>query len=86
MVYDASGFLEKNRDRLAGEVINVLRMSQIALVRTLFNSPITKTGECAPLTARSHTDRRSEGSAPWFCLEAAIVTFICIISSQSTLN
>ncbi len=44
VVYDASGFLEKNRDRLAGEIINVLRLSQIALVRTLFHSPITKTG------------------------------------------
>ena len=38
------GMLEKNRDRLAGEMINVLRMSQIALVRTMFNAPISKTG------------------------------------------
>ena len=42
--YDSSGFLEKNRDRLASEIISVLRLSQIALVRTLFNSPMTKTG------------------------------------------
>ncbi len=43
--YDGEKFLEKNRDRLAGETINVLRASQIALIRTLFHSPITKTGQ-----------------------------------------
>ena len=47
--YEAVNFLEKNRDRLATEIISVLRMSQIALVRTLFNSLITKTGRWRPL-------------------------------------
>ncbi|KAK2170162.1 hypothetical protein LSH36_4g17098 [Paralvinella palmiformis] len=51
--YDSSGFLEKNRDRLASEIISVLRLSQIALVRTLFNSPMTKTGNLAYSTLSS---------------------------------
>ena len=43
--YEAVDFLEKNRDRLAGEVVNLLRLSEISLVRTMFHSPVTKTGE-----------------------------------------
>jgi len=42
--YDAGGFLEKNRDRLAGEVIALLRASRLDLVRALFNSSIAKLG------------------------------------------
>ena len=42
--YDACGFLEKNQDRLASEVVGVLRTSNASIVRSLFNSAITKTG------------------------------------------
>ena len=51
--YSATGLLEKNRDRLAVEVVSMLRMSQIALVRTLFSSSIKKTGD-DPLTVLTH--------------------------------
>jgi myosin heavy subunit len=42
--YDASQFLEKNQDRLSNEVTNVLAGSLLLLVRTLFNTTVTKTG------------------------------------------
>ncbi len=42
--YDARGFLEKNRDYLAPEIIQVLRSSRVQLVRSLFHLPLTKTG------------------------------------------
>ncbi|CAF3490687.1 unnamed protein product [Adineta steineri] len=42
--YDARGFLEKNRDYLAPEIIQVLRSSHVQLVSSLFQSPLTKTG------------------------------------------
>ena len=42
--YDASGLLEKNRDRLATEVTSLLRTSRVALVKTLFTAHMTKTG------------------------------------------
>ncbi|CAH1790113.1 unnamed protein product [Owenia fusiformis] len=45
--YDAVKFLEKNRDRLPPEIVNLLRMSEISLVRTLFQNPLTKTGALA---------------------------------------
>nr|KAG5713513.1 hypothetical protein BaRGS_025061 [Batillaria attramentaria] len=42
--YDATGFLEKNRDRLPVEIMNILRTSENKVVRTLFQTPLTKTG------------------------------------------
>ncbi|XP_053386580.1 myosin-IIIb-like isoform X4 [Mercenaria mercenaria] len=41
--YDAAGFLEKNRDRLPVEVVNLLRASDNSVVRSLFQTPLTKT-------------------------------------------
>ena len=52
--YSAGGLLEKNRDHLASEVMNMLRMSQIALVRTLFCGSITKTGTCRNFSGMYH--------------------------------
>lgn len=43
--YDSAGFLEKNRDRLPVEVVNLLRASDNSVVRSLFQTPLTKTGE-----------------------------------------
>ncbi|XP_052238013.1 myosin-IIIb-like isoform X2 [Dreissena polymorpha] len=45
--YDCSGFLEKNRDRLPVEVVNMLRASENSVVRSLFQTPLTKTGNLA---------------------------------------
>ena len=42
--YDARGFLEKNRDYLAPEIIQVLRSSRVQLVSSLFHLQLTKTG------------------------------------------
>ncbi|CAF5008112.1 unnamed protein product [Rotaria socialis] len=42
--YDARGFLEKNRDYLAPEIIQILRSSHVQLISTLFQSQLSKTG------------------------------------------
>ncbi|XP_068982765.1 myosin-IIIb-like isoform X2 [Bombus flavifrons] len=44
VVYQADGFLEKNRNFLPPEVIQLIRQSQYDMVRFLFQCPITKTG------------------------------------------
>lgn len=44
VVYQANGFLEKNRNFLPAEVIHLVRQSQYDMVRFLFQCPITKTG------------------------------------------
>jgi myosin III len=44
VVYEANGFLEKNRNFLPAEVIQLVRQSQYDVVRFLFQCPITKTG------------------------------------------
>lgn len=44
VVYQADDFLEKNRNFLPAEVIQLVRQSQYDMVRFLFQCPITKTG------------------------------------------
>nr|XP_018914102.1 PREDICTED: myosin-IIIb-like isoform X1 [Bemisia tabaci] len=44
VIYQAEGFLDKNRHFLAPELIQLLRGSHIETVRFLFQCPITKTG------------------------------------------
>lgn len=39
------GFLEKNRDRLPGDVVSMLRASKNEVIRSLFSTPLTKTGK-----------------------------------------
>lgn len=44
VVYTAENFLEKNRNYLPTEVIQLLRQSHFDMIRFLFQCPITKTG------------------------------------------
>lgn len=44
VVYQADNFLEKNRNFLPTEVIQLIRSSKFEMVRFLFQCPITKTG------------------------------------------
>lgn len=44
VVYQADGFLEKNRNFLPPEIIQLVRQSQFDMIRFLFQCPITKTG------------------------------------------
>ncbi|XP_037032331.1 myosin-IIIb-like isoform X7 [Bradysia coprophila] len=44
VVYHADGFLEKNRNFLPSEVIQLVRQSQFDMIRFMFQCPITKTG------------------------------------------
>nr|XP_025037955.1 myosin-IIIb [Pelodiscus sinensis] len=44
VLYDAYGFLEKNRDTLPADIVVVLRTSENKLLQQLFSSPLTKTG------------------------------------------
>lgn len=44
VVYHADGFLEKNRNFLPAEVIQLVRQSRFDVVRFMFQCPITKTG------------------------------------------
>ncbi|KAL4703000.1 hypothetical protein ACJJTC_008778 [Scirpophaga incertulas] len=44
VVYQANGFLEKNRNFLPPEVVQLMRQSQYDIIRFLFQCPVTKTG------------------------------------------
>ncbi|KAG8559678.1 hypothetical protein GDO81_017412 [Engystomops pustulosus] len=44
VLYDACGFLEKNRDTLPADIVVLLRTSENKLLQQLFSSPLTKTG------------------------------------------
>ncbi|XP_075385245.1 myosin-IIIb [Tenrec ecaudatus] len=59
VLYDASGFLEKNRDTLPADVVVVLRTSENQLLQQLFSVPLTKTGNLAQTRARITAASRS---------------------------
>ncbi|KAM9488569.1 myosin-IIIa-like [Clarias gariepinus] len=44
VIYDASGFLSKNRDTLPADIILLLRSSENELISRLVTNPLTKTG------------------------------------------
>ncbi|XP_071101473.1 myosin-IIIb-like isoform X2 [Haliotis cracherodii] len=54
VMYDASGFLEKNRDRLPVEIVDILRQSSNSVVKALFQTPLTKTGNLATGSLKSN--------------------------------
>ncbi|KAM8967152.1 myosin-IIIa [Pelodytes ibericus] len=47
VLYNASGFLEKNRDTLPADIVLLLRSSENSLIRILVTNPLTKTGNLA---------------------------------------
>ncbi|KAG5679675.1 hypothetical protein PVAND_009229 [Polypedilum vanderplanki] len=56
VVYDAEGFIEKNKNFLPLEVIQLIRGSQYDIIRFLFQCPISKTGNLfSPLTENNQT-------------------------------
>ncbi|XP_043381521.1 myosin-IIIb [Chelonia mydas] len=59
VLYDAYGFLEKNRDTLPADTVVVLRTSENKLLQQLFSSPLTKTGNLAQARARVTAASRS---------------------------
>ncbi|XP_029463763.1 myosin-IIIb [Rhinatrema bivittatum] len=59
VLYDANGFLEKNRDTLPADIVVVLRTSENKLLQQLFSSPLTKTGNLAQSRARITAASRS---------------------------
>ncbi|XP_066468288.1 myosin-IIIb isoform X3 [Tiliqua scincoides] len=59
VLYDAYGFLEKNRDTLPADIVVVLRTSENKLLQQLFSSPLTKTGNLAQTRARVTAASRS---------------------------
>uniref|UniRef100_A0A672NH23 non-specific serine/threonine protein kinase n=1 Tax=Sinocyclocheilus grahami TaxID=75366 RepID=A0A672NH23_SINGR len=57
VIYNAGGFLAKNRDALPADIVLLLRSSENELIRKLLTHPLTKTGNLA------HTKGKAAGSA-----------------------
>lgn len=62
VVYHADGFLDKNRNFLPPEVIQLLRQSHRDMVRFLFQCPITKTGNLYSISQESPRETPIPGS------------------------
>lgn len=45
VIYNASGFLDKNRDTLPTDIVLLLRSSENSVIRQLVNHPLTRTGK-----------------------------------------
>ncbi|XP_015784423.1 myosin-IIIb isoform X3 [Tetranychus urticae] len=61
VTYDARNFLEKNRNYVPLEVIQLLRQSSVPIVKALFACPLTKTGH---LYIGSEIDSSSSNDTP----------------------
>ncbi|KAI4886958.1 hypothetical protein NFI96_032432, partial [Prochilodus magdalenae] len=57
VIYNAAGFLAKNRDALPADIVLLLRSSENTLIRKLVTHPLTKTGNLA------HTKGKTSGTA-----------------------
>jgi len=57
VTYDARHFLDKNRNHISPEIIQLLRQSTMSVIKALFETPLTKTGHlCANSRVNSNTD------------------------------
>ena len=52
VTYTAHGFLNKNRDRLAGDVVKALQASKLAIMGEMFFGRITDTGRLEPMVLK----------------------------------
>lgn len=55
VVYDPTGFLEKNRDQLNEDAVGVLQQSQFQFLQSLFTDPTSSTSSSSGLGARKAT-------------------------------
>ncbi|RWS27882.1 myosin-IIIb-like protein [Leptotrombidium deliense] len=60
--YDARNFLEKNRNFVPLEVIQLLRQSSMSIVKELFASPLTKTGHLYYYNSNSNNNLNANGN------------------------
>uniref|UniRef100_A0AAR2ITW4 non-specific serine/threonine protein kinase n=1 Tax=Pygocentrus nattereri TaxID=42514 RepID=A0AAR2ITW4_PYGNA len=73
VIYNAAGFLAKNRDTLPADIVLLLRSSENDLIRKLVTHPLTKTGTTVPdnYTLYTHhpretTNMRTQTVASYF--------------------
>ncbi|XP_032359238.1 myosin-IIIa isoform X2 [Etheostoma spectabile] len=59
VIYNAAGFLAKNRDTLPADIVLLLRSSENELVRKLVTHPLTKTGNLAHTKGKGKNTMRS---------------------------
>ncbi|EGD74581.1 myosin head [Salpingoeca rosetta] len=52
VTYSATGFLDKNRDRLASDVVSVLQSSELPIMTDMFYGRITDTGRLEPMVIK----------------------------------
>uniref|UniRef100_A0A3P9LR03 non-specific serine/threonine protein kinase n=1 Tax=Oryzias latipes TaxID=8090 RepID=A0A3P9LR03_ORYLA len=64
VIYNAAGFLSKNRETLPADIILLLRSSENELIRKLVTHPLTKTGNLA------HTKGKGVNTMPTNCGDA----------------
>ncbi|XP_057680979.1 myosin-IIIa isoform X3 [Corythoichthys intestinalis] len=59
VIYNATGFLAKNRDMLSADIVLLLRSSENELIRKLVTHPLTKTGNLAHTKGKTSNTLRT---------------------------
>uniref|UniRef100_A0A4W6DVD6 non-specific serine/threonine protein kinase n=1 Tax=Lates calcarifer TaxID=8187 RepID=A0A4W6DVD6_LATCA len=80
VMYNAAGFLAKNRDMLPADIVLLLRSSENELVRKLVTHPLTKTGNLAHTKGKGINTMRSPRTP------TRTITFAKVLTALSALS
>ncbi|KAH0552740.1 hypothetical protein KQX54_014623 [Cotesia glomerata] len=83
VVYQADGFLDKNRNFLSPEVVQLIRQSQFDMIRFLFQCPITKTGNLYSTTTMTKRIFNNEDDRNYLSTRDKYPNRISVLASQS---
>ncbi|KAG7487450.1 hypothetical protein MATL_G00023560 [Megalops atlanticus] len=81
VIYNASGFLAKNRDALPADIVLLLRSSENELTRKLVTHPLTKTGNLAHTKGKTMGTMRTR--TPQRTINFAKMGMLVLLSSLS---
>ncbi|XP_036377268.1 myosin-IIIa [Megalops cyprinoides] len=81
VIYNASGFLAKNRDTLPADIVLLLRSSENELIRKLVTHPLTKTGNLAHTKGKTMGTMRTR--TPQRTINFAKMGMLVLLSSLS---
>ncbi|CAD6208851.1 GSCOCG00010680001-RA-CDS [Cotesia congregata] len=83
VVYQAEGFLDKNRNFLSPEVVQLIRQSQFDMIRFLFQCPITKTGNLYSTTTMTKRIFNNKDDRNYLTTRDKYPNRISVLASQS---
>ncbi|XP_077592593.1 myosin-IIIa [Stigmatopora nigra] len=84
VIYNAAGFLAKNRDMLSADIFLLLRSSENELIRKLVTHPLTKTGNLAHTKGKSSNTLRTPTRTLTFAKMGVLTLYSSFTFTETT--